>query len=69
MNIVITVILYLLIMFTDTIAILKKKNVAINAMYLTIFIFTFIILVLDGIGIVLPSPSLVIRSVINNFIK
>jgi hypothetical protein len=69
METVITVILYIIIIFIDTIAVFKKKNVAINIMYLTIFIFTFIIIFLDSIGVVLPSPSLVIRGVINKFIK
>jgi hypothetical protein len=56
-------------MFIDLIAIFKKKNKKINITYLTLYIIAFIILILNALGISIPSPSMVIKSAIDSFMK
>jgi uncharacterized membrane protein len=69
MEITIIIMLFLLILFIDVIAIFKKKNKKINIIYLVFYTITFIILMFDALGVNIPSPSMLIKNVIDSFMK
>ena len=58
------IILYIIIMFFETIPILKEKNSGKILFYFSLIIFPMIISILLTLGVQLPSPSNQIKNIV-----
>ncbi len=68
-RLVIILIIYILVLFIDMLPIFKNKDKVINTVYVVIYFFTFVVLLLDEFGIPIPSPSILIKNMINSVMK
>jgi len=58
------IILYIIIIFLESIPLLKEKNRGKTIVYFSLIIFSMIISILISLGIQLPSPSNLIKNMI-----
>lgn len=58
------IVLYIIIMFFETIPILKEKNNGKIIFYFSLIIFSMIISILLSLGVQLPSPSNGIKNIV-----
>ncbi|HHT38562.1 MAG TPA: hypothetical protein GXZ95_04025 [Mollicutes bacterium] len=68
MNLAIVLIFYTFIIIFDFIPLIKKKLKKEIWIYSTILIITFIVILLDSIGINVPSPALLFKTIIESFL-
>ncbi|MBU3153930.1 hypothetical protein LL037_09930 [Clostridium estertheticum] len=55
---------YIIIIFLETVPLLKEKNRGKTILYFTLIIFSMIISILLSLGIQLPSPSNMIKNIV-----
>lgn len=67
MEITIIIIMYFLIIWFDLMPLFKRGNKKEGIIYLTIAIITFVVLILNCIGIIVPSPATLIKYIIDLF--
>ena len=69
METVIVLFIYLSIIATDMRITLKKRDKRTNISYITIVSLTFIVLLLSSLDVEVPSPTLLIKSVVTSITK
>lgn len=57
-------IFYIIIIFFETVPLLKEKNKGKIILYFTLIIFSMIISILLSLGMQLPSPSNIIKNIV-----
>ncbi|MBW9151698.1 hypothetical protein [Clostridium estertheticum] len=58
------IIFYLIIIFLETVPLLKEKNRGKTILYLSLIIFSMTISILLSLGVQLPSPSNTIKNIV-----
>ncbi|MBU3099157.1 MULTISPECIES: hypothetical protein [Clostridium] len=58
------IIFYLIIIFLETVPLLKEKNKGKTILYFTLIIFSMTISILLSLGVQLPSPSNIIKNIV-----
>lgn len=60
----IIIIIYVIVMFFESVALLKQKNIGKIILYFSMITFSMIISVLLSLGVQLPSPSNQIKNIV-----
>lgn len=69
MTLILIISFYILLIIFDFLPIIKKGNKKECCLYLTILLFSFCILILYCLNIIVPSPTILIKFVLDSIFK